>query len=70
MDSSDSEVKFKFKVRDAKESDIKTIKKIYEKIYINKPKEDYFNYFLSMKEVPFLVASIYPINSFALPWPK
>ena len=58
MDSSDSEVKFKFKVRDAKKSDIKTIKEIYEKLYISKPKEDYFNYFLSMKNVPFLVAEL------------
>ena len=58
MDSSDSEVKFKFKIRDAKESDLESIKKIYEKLYISKPKDGYFNYFFSMKNVPFLVAEL------------
>jgi ribosomal protein S18 acetylase RimI-like enzyme len=58
MESSDSNIEFKFKIRDAKEDDIKIIKKIYETIYVSKPKETYFDYFLKMDKVPFLVAEL------------
>lgn len=58
MESSDSNVEFKFKIRDATVDDIPKIKKIYESIYVTKPKDEYFNYFLSMDKVPFLIAEL------------
>jgi len=58
MDSSDSQPKFNFRVRDVNEKDIEAIANIYKTIYLSKPKKEYFDYFLKMKEVPFLVAEL------------